>query len=80
MCGTLKFPKEFPEILIWAKGCVLDVVSAPDASAFNTTGVFRDVRLRTQLQPTEGGGKKTARGPHVAQADPKAVVEFWCAL
>ena len=38
------------------KGCVLDVTSAPDASAFNKAGVFGDVRLLVQLQPTEGGG------------------------
>ena len=41
------------------KGCVLEVESAPDASTFNKTGVTRDVHLRTQLQPTSGGGAKS---------------------
>jgi len=38
-------------------GYVLDVVSAPDAEAFNKTGVYRDVRLQVQLQPTGKGGQ-----------------------
>ena len=38
------------------KGCVLEVSSAPDGSAFNKAGVFRDVYLVVQLESTEGGG------------------------
>jgi len=37
-------------------GYILEVESAPDACAFNKTGISRDVRLRVQLSPTEGGG------------------------